>query len=154
MIDNENAVFTRVSAKIHKLFSYSLNREITKTAFLLGWEKNKKPLHSEHTKIDIRSILLDNYFVCSLCNGFRQVRALFKIIFSCMNNMFLANTKVGKFCHLCLEHDYTTAFSECQVLSKKIFKCAFHKHFLFEPTASSTKAVLKSDCPNRFREFE
>ena len=43
--------------------------------------------------------------------------------------MFLANTKVGKFCHLCLEHDYTTAFSECQVLSEKIFKCAFHKAF-------------------------
>ena len=37
---------------------------------------------------------------------------------------------MGKYCHLCLEHDYTTAFSECQGLSEKIFKCALHKHFI------------------------
>ena len=52
--------------------------------------------------------------MCSICNGFRQVHALFKIIFSCMNNMFWANTIMGKYCHLCLEHDYTITFPACQ----------------------------------------
>ena len=52
--------------------------------------------------------------MCSLCNGFRQVHALLKIIFSCMNNMFWANTIMGKYCHLCLEHDYTITFPACQ----------------------------------------
>lgn len=66
-----------------------------------------------------------------------------KIIFSCMNNMFSANTKMGKSCHLCLEHDYTTAFSECQGLSEKNFKCAFHKAFYSNPPQFPTKAVLK-----------
>ena len=107
--------------------------------------KNKKPLHSERNKKHpIRYCQI--IFVCSICNGFRQVHALFKIIFSCMNNMFSANTIMGKFCHLCLEHDYNIIFSSCQahLSSWQVGAVFCFPSFEFEPTQHIKRGTLEN----------
>ena len=63
--------------------------------------------------------------------------------------MFLANTKMGKSCHLCLEHDYTITFPVCQGTCHHD-RWGLFLALLFEPTGGFDEAVLKSDCPNLF----
>ena len=59
--------------------------------------------------------------------------------------MFSANTKMGKYCHLCLGHDYTITFPVCQGTCHHDSRGLFWA-LLFEPTGSSTKAALKTVC--------
>ena len=77
------------------------------------------------------------------------MRALFKIIFSCINNMFSANTIMGRFCHLCLGHDYTITFPVCQGTCHHD-RWGLFLALLFELTGGFDEAALKSDYPNRF----